>query len=375
MSEALVLSDAEIGRWRDAIGRWNNDAEPLRTGLLQRWSANATGFAPAGLPKLKGPLSELGWSQGLELFLLSFEAQSPETDLVVRAVSEACDLWPRYNDAWLADVLALRRAPPPVAIARDHRSHFGVDLDVAWFIVGMLHRFARDLPKYEAASFAFIRRLHNAATNALVSEIVEAGDQGSVWLEFQIGRRLAPPNARSVFRSIATRQRAAESAAWPSAKRERLRTIQREWATVIAELVGTIVVLNEGLAEASRDALLTPTEETLEAAKRHDTSLSRQFDFAFYRLILADRFELREEAELAHLDRIKKLITLMFERLSPGTPLFGLRADPLVVHGKLWEGVDDPLASAVGKGAMVFVDGVLNPTAEMIARVEEEAAL
>lgn len=348
-TNGIRMAEHAEAMWSKALEEAVADRGPVVRGLVDRWTRNASTMPPEGLPAMPGVSDEYGWSVALELYLARLPEADPRSDALFSAFREAeLELADdARRDVWLGDVLALRRMPRSLHRFPSWRRH-AWDLEVADHILGSVGYLCRCIPAPDEESYAFFDRIYAMLTAALVSEVVEVGVPGWVQSQFQSGRRLLPPEARSVFREVAAaRHMAAE---WPSDERRRYVRTSNAWADSIAALVGSLTLVNPqlpliGAARRSR------WRQTPQLGHDPKEELSRYFDDSFERLLVADP----RETEIKE-DLLAALIDLN------GRP--SLYVDRLTVQSMLWGGQrTQPLAHAAGGVGLVFgADGALTTT-------------
>lgn len=346
-----TLPSAIHAEWCAAIDA--TDLEALAQGFADRWARNSTTSPPSPLPRVTGVSDAYGWASCLEMFLIAHEGASPQSEKLKKAMMAAhgqggWDLG--MGDVWLEDILALRRAPPPIALGRWRGRPSDVDLEVTEFILRALAAPCREYPEPDFPSFNYFFGVYSGITNALVSEIVEYDREGAVWLAYQSGARVLPPDARSVFRTVAALKRFTEGDEWRGAPGLALSRIAMTWRGLITDLTDTIAVLNDDL-DAVGEAIAYEDPKALKAAiDLASENMARAFDKDFYRLLLAELtrpFDApRTSRDTRRLERMERAIEKIEAEKSGycGHPA-GLYADKSLFAGRLYGGqTEDGLA-------------------------------
>lgn len=323
------LVQRALPAWHLAAQEVVVDRARLADGLQTRWARNASTVAPDGMPAMPGISEEYGWSTALELYLTGFDDADERCEALFAAFVDA-DLSlaePSRGEVWLGDVLALRRMPHAAhAVPAMRRSV--ADMRVADHILDRVAILSRCIPTPDEEAYAFFDRIYAMLTNVLVSEVVEADRPGWVQSQFQSGRRLLTPDARSVFRNLASVRHMV--AGWPEAPRRGHWETSSAWTRRIGELVDSLTVLNPQLERLAASAL--PSDRAPPAlVEEFKAEMSRYFDDSFSRLLAADPRETATKDDLlSALDRLGGTRSLNVDRLTIQATLWGgQRSDPL----------------------------------------------
>lgn len=362
-----------IKEWDAAIDRLLAEPGKLQRAFMKRWFSNAISSPPDGLPPSVALAEAHGWSCALETYLLARDVPDQRSSLLKEVIAGAAKIYTGgHGDAWLADILALRRVPLPAGAQRKYGLKAMPGIEIAQAILGNVAKISRELPVAEPAAYRFFRRRYEMLSEALVSEIVDPDEAGPVALDVQSGARPVPANARSVFSAIAGLGRP-----WLFTPQERqgVQLVKDLWANQIGELSDSIALLNDGLIElgAERSGWEARGEETeLEAAQQ---ALARQFDRAFFRFLAADNPHRENHNRSENFSLLRAL-----DRLSKASPaaVFGPAAGiiaPETARGILWEAREAESAVVYDASGTVVVEGELGARLKQFEdRIHEEIA-
>jgi hypothetical protein len=320
--------------WDSAVDGFLTDPVALEDAFLERWQTNAITLAPSGLPRAPEVARDHGWAVALEFYLIGFEVANKRSDLlrdaIIKAESKVDEM--RRGEAWLEDILALRRLPP-TSIAYNDAFGETIDWNALECMLVAARRIARDLPRPDMDSYLFLARLYQIMTNALVSEVVETNATGRVALEFAIGRRLMPVDARSLFRTFS--ETPDLDRRW-GAFEVQFSDIQEAWRELIATLVDTLSLLNRDLSGLPDEYSLRMRPGRLKQLTEQRI-FARQLDQSFYRLLKAD-MPGRETVSGGIVDDFAGALEVLSAIARPGRAPYGFYPAGTEVRRKLWGG-------------------------------------
>lgn len=346
-----------IDLWSTMIAAFISDSAALRDAFIERWRLNAVSSAPTGLPSSNGIADVYGWSSALEGYLLSFDQPSSETRAIAQAVNEACAKFQgHFGDAWLADVLALRRLPAVHQEHGDFDQWSESNCEIAEFILGQVGRISETFPRPDTEAYTFFRRRYEMLTVALVSEVIEGVCANDVQLSVMSGSRFIEPGARSIFRVIAAM--ANERKLSPLVL-ERARGNLQLWASEIGKLVDTISDLNEGLELLGRVNAGWASRSAPQLVDEHREAWSRMFDRSF-RILLAADSRHRKGHDPVRTVQLQKALDILAAKSAAN--LFGPvrpSIDLTTVQGVLWQGYNPKPGIDFGDDGQIYVGGGL----------------
>jgi len=343
--------------WTGMLGRVRG-TDDLSEAFEARWNSNLVGGAPTGLPSSASIADLHGWAVALEAYLASLAEPCEQGDLLADAIYQAAHRYRgAYGEAWLGDILALRRLPVASGNAAGQRLWCRSSIDIADLILGQIALISEELPYPDPAAYSFFRRRYEMTANALVSEVIDGQGGRAATLEHVAGTRLLPPDARTVFRDmarLASARRSAGAAHRESAAHQD--AVTALWATQIGCLVDSLAALNEGLEELGASDLEEDSALELHLLAEYRQAWARQFDHAFRLLLAADSRERSGYDLTRNLALLKAL-----RKLSAGSPEVIFEAAPpaldlALIQGILWEGYDPAPPIGFGPDGALVID-------------------
>jgi hypothetical protein len=325
VTSAGPTSAIPVATWHVTLA--SGETDRLAAELAERWKDNAPTRQPSGLPGQE-LTEDFGWSVALEAFLLSLPERSELTNELVKVFAAAMRLLPQdsFHDVWLADLLALRRAPPLQVTRIFGPRREEADLTTLRFILDQLPSVTKLLPAPDIEAYRYFTSIYDTLTTVLVSEIVEADHEyGPLATRYQAGARPIRADARSLLRSAVADRAMYDS--WPSdPKRDERNRLLASTGDLIKDLVDGLCFLSQELEQIGLFGEDAPEHLLIQA----EASPARYFDDSLYRLLAADpRPDPRHEV-------FRRALDLLHVRSGRPGPTAGLYVDVAEMPSRLW---------------------------------------